>query len=56
MDGQYGESGVYASLPCVVGASGVEEVIELDLTADEVEKFHASCAHIRENAQRVGLL
>lgn len=56
MDGQYGESGIYASLPCVVGANGVEEIIELDLTSAEADKFHASCAHIRENAQRAGIL
>ncbi|MDJ1122467.1 L-lactate dehydrogenase [Olsenella sp. YH-ols2217] len=55
MTGQYGEEGLWASLPCVVGANGVEEVIELDLTAEEVEKFHASCAHIRSNIERAGV-
>lgn len=56
MTGQYGEEGIFASLPCIVGANGVEEVIELDLTPEEVEKFHASCAHIRENAIRAGVI
>ena len=53
MEGQYGESGCYSSLPCVVGASGVEEVLNLSLTDAEVEKFHASCAHIKENIARL---
>lgn len=55
MEGQYGQSGVYASLPCVVGASGVEAVMELDLTEGERASFAASCAHIASNLARVGL-
>lgn len=54
MEGQYGEEGCYASLPCIVGAAGVEEVITLDLTNEEVEKFHASCAHIKGNIAKLG--
>lgn len=54
MEGQYGEEGCYASLPCVIGAEGVEEVINLDLTDEEVEKFHASCAHIKGNIAKLG--
>lgn len=54
MEGQYGEEGCYASLPCVVGVEGVEEVINLNLTDAEVEKFHASCAHIKENISKLG--
>lgn len=49
LTGQYGEHGVYASLPCVLGAGGVEEVLELDLSADERAGFHASCEAIRAN-------
>lgn len=53
MTGEYGETGLYASLPCVLGKDGVEEVWTLDLTPDEVEKFHASCDHIRGNIARL---
>lgn len=49
LTGQYGESGIYASLPCVLGRDGVEEVLELDLAAEESAGFHASCAAIRRN-------
>ena len=27
--GEYGEEGLFAGVPCVIGASGVEEVVEL---------------------------
>lgn len=53
MNGQYGETGCYASLPCVVGADGVEEVFELSMTDGEVEKFHKSCGHIKDNIARL---
>lgn len=56
MTGQYGEEGFFTSLPCSVGKDGVEEVLNLDLTDEELEKFHKSCQHVKENLQRVGLL
>ncbi len=33
--GQYGISGVYLSLPCVIGRAGVERIVELPLSEDE---------------------
>lgn len=52
----YGEEGFFTSLPCVVGSDGVEEIIHLDLPADEEAKFHASCDHVKGNLQRIGLM
>ena len=37
MTGQYGEEGIFTSLPCVIGAEGVEEVYTLDLSEHELE-------------------
>ena len=42
LSGQYGLFGVYLSLPCVVGRSGVERVIEMPLDAVEHAGLHAS--------------
>lgn len=56
MDGVYGEEGLFCSVPCVVGGSGVEALMVPDLTGPEQAAFHASCAHIRENLGRVGLV
>lgn len=53
MEGQYGEEGIFTSLPCIIGRNGVEQVLELDLSEQELERFHASCAHIRENIGRL---
>ena len=53
MTGEYGEEGIFTSLPCVIGKDGVEEVYQLDLSDGEVEGFHKSCAHIRENISQL---
>ena len=53
MTGQYGEEGIFTSLPCVIGANGVEQVYTLNLSEAEEEGFHKSCQHIRENIARL---
>lgn len=49
LNGQYGQKGVYASVPAVLGKNGVEEIIELSLTEEEQEQFNASCETMKEN-------
>ena len=49
LTGEYGEAGLFAGVPCVIGASGVEEVVELPLTGEERATFHACCEGIRAN-------
>ncbi len=47
LDGQYGESGLFAGVPARIGRNGVEEVIELPLTSEEKARFHECCDGIR---------
>lgn len=42
LDGPYGVKGTYVGVPVVIGAKGVERVIELPLTADEKKSFNQS--------------
>lgn len=42
LDGPYGVKGTYAGVPVVIGAKGVERVIELSLTAEEKKIFNQS--------------
>ena len=51
--GEYGESGLFAGVPCVIGANGVEEVVELPLTDEEKASFHACCEGIRTNMEHL---
>ncbi len=52
----YGESGVWASLPTVIGKSGVEKIFVPTFDSEEEEKWHKACAHIRENVEKLGWL
>ena len=56
MEGQYGEEGLFTSLPCVVGADGVEQIYKLDLSEEEEAGFHKSCQHIRDNLAQLSWL
>lgn len=40
--GQYGMKDVYIGVPCIVGANGVERILEVDLLDDELESLQAS--------------
>ena len=51
LDGEYGEKGLFAGVPCVIGANGVEQIVELPLTAEEQAQFHACCDGIRANME-----
>lgn len=43
LNGEYGRSGVYAGLPCVIGRNGIERSLELSLTGEELGRFQSSC-------------
>jgi len=47
MTGQYGVRDICLSLPCVVGANGVEEVLTLNLSQEEENGFRNSAAKLR---------
>lgn len=49
LNGQYGQKGVFASTPAILGKDGVEQVIEVELTAEEKALFDKSCDTIREH-------
>jgi malate dehydrogenase len=44
LEGEYGLSGMYVGVPCVVGARGLERVIEIKLLPDETEALRRSAS------------
>ena len=42
LSGEYGLDDIYVGVPCVIGAGGVEKVIEIELNADERAMFDHS--------------
>lgn len=49
LDGQYGQRGVYASVPAKLNKNGVADIIELDFNEAELEEFSTSCRTMDEN-------
>ena len=47
--GEYGKQGIFAGVPVILGANGIEKVIELELEPEEQSAFDASCAEVEEN-------
>lgn len=47
-DEEYGVGGYYVGVPIVLGANGVEKIIELDLDADEIAAFRKSVDAVQE--------
>ena len=47
-DKEYGVGGFYVGVPVILGASGVERIVELDLTADEKTAFAKSVNAVKE--------
>jgi malate dehydrogenase len=45
--GQYGLDGLYVGVPVVLGAGGVEKVVEINLNADEKAMFEHSVAAVK---------
>jgi len=45
---EYGVGGYFVGVPCMLGAGGVEKVIEVKLDAEERKLFEASVTHVKE--------
>lgn len=48
LNGEYGIEGVFVGVPVKLGAGGVEEVIEIELTPEEKEALHRSARAVKE--------
>jgi malate dehydrogenase len=48
LDGQYGIDDLYMGVPVKLGAGGIEEVVELDLSEDEQRLLQESAGAVRE--------
>jgi malate dehydrogenase len=48
LEGEYGIDGLYMGVPVKLGAGGVEQILELDLSAEEQSALEASADAVRE--------
>jgi malate dehydrogenase len=56
LQGEYGVDGLFVGVPCILGKNGLEEVIEIDLTADEKTALARSVDAVRKTAGEVDAL
>ena len=48
LEGEYGIDGLYMGVPVKLGARGIEQIVELDLTGEEQAALQASADAVRE--------
>ena len=48
LDGEFGKKGLFVGVPALLGAGGVEKIVEFKLTADEQKLFDESASHVED--------
>jgi malate dehydrogenase len=52
-EGQFGINGLFVGVPTLLGANGVERVIDLDLESDEKQALQGSADHVQQLVDKV---
>jgi malate dehydrogenase len=55
LEGEYGISGLFVGVPCKLGSNGLEQIIEIKLTADEQTELNKSAAAVKELVAVIGV-
>jgi malate dehydrogenase len=55
LEGEYSVDGLYVGVPCILGAGGVEKVLEVEMNADERKLFDGSVEHVRSLVEQIKL-
>jgi len=55
LQGEYGLSGMYCGVPCKLGRSGLEKVLEVKLSPDEQAALKQSAEAVKETMAAVKL-
>ena len=56
LEGEYGHSGLAIGVPAIIGGAGIQEVVELELTAEEQVKFNQSCNIIQQSLDQLSVV
>src|SRR6266853_3769099 len=55
LEGEYGISGLYVGVPCKLGAKGLEQIIQIKLTAEEQAALNKSADSVKELCTVIGM-
>ena len=53
LEGEYGHEGIYLGVPCKLGAGGLRQIVEVELTGDESAALARSAEHVRQVMDRL---
>ncbi len=55
LTGQYGISGTFVGVPVKLGAKGIEEILEIPLSDEDLQALRTSAEHVKANIQKLNL-
>jgi malate dehydrogenase len=55
LEGEYGISGYFIGVPCKLGSGGIEQIVEVRLTAEEDAALKKSAAAVKELCDVIGV-
>jgi malate dehydrogenase len=55
LQGEYGIDGYYIGVPCKLGSNGIEQIVEIKLTAEEDAALKKSAASVKELCSVIGV-
>src|SRR4051794_29095169 len=55
LEGEYGINGLFVGVPCKLGTNGLEQIIEIKLTAEEQSELNRSAAAVKELVGVIGV-
>jgi len=55
LQGEYGIHGLYVGVPCKLGAKGIEQIVEIKLTAEEQAALNRSAEAVKELVAVIGV-
>ncbi|MGC8602184.1 MAG: malate dehydrogenase [Desulfomonilaceae bacterium] len=53
LNGEYGETGIFVGVPAILGAAGVEKVVEVELSPNELSAFNKSTQAVKDLVKEV---
>ena len=56
LEGEFGMSGIYLGVPCLLGENGLEQIIEVALDNDERAALETSARHVRSTVEALEAL
>ena len=54
-EGEYGIDGFFIGVPCVIGAGGIEEILEIELNEKEKKDLNKTAEHVKSVVEKTGL-